>query len=309
MWQFEVCGFDFYFVFYCFFIFSFLGWIYETTLVSIRQKQYVNRGFLNGPIIPIYGAGGTLVYILLKPITKQWYYIFFLGMVLATILEYITSYVMEQTFHAKWWDYSNHKFNIKGRVCLIASFLWGILSIIDLFLFGPFIEHIIGYIPRWLGEYMGYVLIILFISDFVVTVIYTLQMNEILENLQKLREEIVVYLEGTSLYGKSEGIRERIRNSSLETIMLHWKDGIEEAIRKYEVRLQQEDQENKEEKVRRLRSDIADRMNHFMNRYHGKLQMGKGIHKRLLKAFPNMKVGKRQFALRDLRERFQKYKK
>ena len=101
-------------------IYSIIGWIYESTLCSITNKKLINRGFLNGPYCPIYGSGAILVILILGRI-KNPVLLFFLGALVTCSLEYLTSYVMEKLFHARWWDYSQRKFNINGRVCLIGA--------------------------------------------------------------------------------------------------------------------------------------------------------------------------------------------
>ena len=111
MWNIELLNHEIYFIFYCFIILSFFGWIWETTKKSMETRTFVNRGFLTGPILPIYGFGGTIVYLLLFPIKSQLILVFLFGAIIATVLEYITAVVMETVFHAKWWDYSEYRFN------------------------------------------------------------------------------------------------------------------------------------------------------------------------------------------------------
>lgn len=152
MWEARFFGFEFYFLVYNFFLYSFCGWIYESTLVSIQHKTWVNRGFLNGPIVPIYGAGATAVYLFLSGIPDEPVLIFVIGMLVATVLEYLTSYVMEKLFHAKWWDYSNYKYHFQGRICLLASLLWGFLSLLMMDVLQPFMNSVIASIPRRAGE-------------------------------------------------------------------------------------------------------------------------------------------------------------
>jgi len=101
-----------------FFIYAILGWIIETTLVSIEKKKFVNRGFLIGPYCPIYGFGGLAITILLKNYTKDPIVLFLMAVIICACLEYFTSYIMEKLFKARWWDYSKKKYNINGRICL-----------------------------------------------------------------------------------------------------------------------------------------------------------------------------------------------
>lgn len=105
-----------------FFLYSFLGWAQETVQCSIKERRFVNRGFLNGPICPIYGCGALLIFTFLLPIKRGIAspflavpLVFLCGAVIASALEYVTSWVMEKLFHARWWDYSDKKWNINGR--------------------------------------------------------------------------------------------------------------------------------------------------------------------------------------------------
>ena len=112
------------FVFY-----SFLGWVAETIYCSLLQGKFVYRGFLSGPVCPIYGFGAIFVITLLQPFKENILMLFLMGVVITSTLEYITSYLLEVIFHMKWWDYSKRKFNINGRVCAWNSSLFGILSV------------------------------------------------------------------------------------------------------------------------------------------------------------------------------------
>ena len=114
-------------LFLWFMIYSVVGWIYESILCSVAQKKFINRGFLNGPYCPIYGSGAVLVILVLGKLTNP-FLLFFAGALLTCSLEYLTSFVMEKLFHARWWDYSKRKFNINGRVCLIGAVVFGAFS-------------------------------------------------------------------------------------------------------------------------------------------------------------------------------------
>ena len=109
--------------------YCFLGWVWESAYRSIRSRKLVNSGFLTGPYIPIYGFG-ALLYILLMHFTLEPVVLFFVGGILACILEYITSLLLEKIFHARWWDYSDNFMNINGRVCLIGFFAFAAFAVI-----------------------------------------------------------------------------------------------------------------------------------------------------------------------------------
>lgn len=130
-----------------FFLYSVIGWVGETIYCSIGEKKFVNRGFLTGPLCPIYGTGATVFGVCLMPFYEKygyskWYIILLvivLGMILADIVEFLTSLIMEKLFNARWWDYSNEKFNIQGRICLKHTLYWGIATGIFIYIVHPFV--------------------------------------------------------------------------------------------------------------------------------------------------------------------------
>lgn len=133
------------FVYYLFlfYTYSIIGWIAETTYVSIIKKKFIDRGFLIGPYCPIYGCGAIIIIFYLTQYKDNILTVFLLGMLLCSILEYFTSFIMEKLFNARWWDYSNDRYNLNGRICLKNSSLFGLGSIIVIYLGQPFIENII----------------------------------------------------------------------------------------------------------------------------------------------------------------------
>ena len=112
-----------------FYLYSFIGWVWESCYVSLKNGRWVNRGFLHGPLLPIYGAGAVTILFSTMEVRDSIPLIFLLGMVGATILEYITGACMERMFHVRYWDYSDKKWNLNGHICLAASLVW------DAFLF------------------------------------------------------------------------------------------------------------------------------------------------------------------------------
>lgn len=130
-----------------FFLYSIVGWVVETIYCSVGEKKFVNRGFLTGPMCPIYGTGATVFSVCLSPFYEKfgyskWYIIvlvIFLGMLLADIVEFLTSVIMEKLFNARWWDYSKKKFNIQGRICLGHTIYWGIATGLFVYIVHPFV--------------------------------------------------------------------------------------------------------------------------------------------------------------------------
>jgi uncharacterized membrane protein len=126
-----------------FYIYCFLGWIIESTIVSFSEKKLVNRGYINGPFLPIYGFGAIAVLFVTLPIKNNIFLIYIFGMVSATLLEYFTGWLMETTLKMKYWDYTTDKFNLNGRICLRSSLFWGVLSLtLTLLIHNP-IEYLV----------------------------------------------------------------------------------------------------------------------------------------------------------------------
>lgn len=122
-------------------IYSFLGWLCESLYVSVGQKQWINSGFLHGPFCPIYGFGSIFVIYLLEPFINHPFLVFILGVLITSTLEYFTSWLLETLFQIRWWDYSHYKYHINGRVCLLNSCLFGLMSIFVLYFLHPIITQ------------------------------------------------------------------------------------------------------------------------------------------------------------------------
>lgn len=151
-----------------FLFYSVVGWSWETILCSVRERRFVNRGFLNGPYCPIYGWGACLDVLVLGSL-KQWWLIFILSVILTGVLEYATSFVMEKLFHARWWDYSNRKFNINGRVCLLGMFVFGVFSVLLLLFLHPAVSRVTELIPATVKHVLFAVTAAGFLADNIIT--------------------------------------------------------------------------------------------------------------------------------------------
>ena len=122
-----------------FFIYSFLGWACEVFLSFFQSKKFINRGFLIGPLCPIYGVGCVAIFIALNKYANDPLALFLLSIILCAVLEYLTSFIMEKIFKNRWWDYSDMKFNINGRVCLEYAIPFGVGGIVMFYGINPLI--------------------------------------------------------------------------------------------------------------------------------------------------------------------------
>ncbi len=144
-------SFSLYQLFIYFFLYSFLGWCSEVIFATLKTGKFVNRGFLNGPVCPIYGTGVVLLLLCLMPLKKYPWAVFFVSVILCSALEFLTGFVLEKIFHKKWWDYSNRKFNIGGFICPEMSLLWGIAAIAVLYGIQPTFAALLGRIALLAG--------------------------------------------------------------------------------------------------------------------------------------------------------------
>jgi len=140
-------------LFLYFILYSFLGWVMETCYCSIMERRLVPRGFLYGPVCPIYGGGVTLMILFFTPLKTNLVLFYVVAVVVMTSWEYFVGWVLEITTHVKYWDYSQYRFNLKGRVCLWVALTWGVLSYIVIFFIHPPIQSLVEELPVWL-EFM-----------------------------------------------------------------------------------------------------------------------------------------------------------
>ena len=174
--------------FLLFLLYSFAGWIMETAWVSWCNKKIVDRGFLIGPYCPIYGCGAILIVLFLKRFSYSPVLLFLSTVVLCGGLEYFASWCMEKVFKARWWDYSNRKFNIKGRVCLRNLVAFGIMGMAVIYLINPYFEIWIEYLDEKQINILALLLWTIFIMDFVVSTIVVYGFRKVTE---KVNREVV----------------------------------------------------------------------------------------------------------------------
>ena len=179
-------------LFLWFIIYSFLGWVWETSFCSIRARHFINRGFLNGPIIPVYGFGAVFVIIALSLLAPYIPHrlplidiplVFLAGMIICTILEYITAVILESAFHIRWWDYSKQRINFQGRICLKSALFFGLMSVIIIYIVQPLISYASVNIPENIENPLALVLLILITIDLAVTISSLLHLKTHLENI------------------------------------------------------------------------------------------------------------------------------
>ena len=125
--------------FMLFLIYSIIGWFIEVCNSLVVEKKFVNRGFMLGPYCPIYGLSSIIMILYLNQYKDNIITVFLLAVFVCSIMEYIVSYLMEKLFNARWWDYSDRKFNINGRICLTNALLFGLLCVFLIYIINPFL--------------------------------------------------------------------------------------------------------------------------------------------------------------------------
>lgn len=152
-------------IFLLFIVYSFLGWFMETITCFLTTKKFTNRGFLLGPCCPIYGLGVLLIILLLRKYQKYPLALFTMAIIICSLLEYITSWLMEIIFKNRWWDYSDKKFNINGRICLETMIPFGIIGTFVFYILNPTITKLISFLPNILTIIIAIIFFVLFTID------------------------------------------------------------------------------------------------------------------------------------------------
>ncbi len=173
-----------------FYIYCFCGWVFESAVVSVQQKRPVNRGFLRGPMLPIYGFGATIMLHVSLPLAGHPVQIYFVGMVVATAFEYVVSVVMEAIFKVKYWDYSEHRFQFQGRICLQSSLAWGMLSVLLVYVLHPPVEYLLEQFNLLPLVFTASVLSVYFLTDVAASVKTALDFAKLLEELDTMRANV-----------------------------------------------------------------------------------------------------------------------
>lgn len=169
---------------FSFIIYSIAGWLIESIYRSIIEKKIINSGFLHGPCCPIYGFGAIFLILVFNNI-KNPIWLFILGFVTLTLWEYIVGVILEKLFHTKYWDYSNERININGRVCLKNSIYWGILTVIFILIIHPTISKVIYIIPEDMLTNINILLYSILLID---TIISSLKIHSINKHIEKLKQ-------------------------------------------------------------------------------------------------------------------------
>lgn len=186
-----------------FFIYSFFGWIMESVRVSIAEKKWVDRGFLIGPVLPIYGWGVVLVTIFLKKYLDDVLVTFVMSIVICGLLEYFTSFFMEKIFKARWWDYSKRKYNINGRICLETMIPFGVLGCLVVYIIHPLIVNLVNILNPTLIIIFAIILFIIYLVDNIISfnVMNKIKLEikrQTLDSTEIIRKKVLEWIDSNS---------------------------------------------------------------------------------------------------------------
>ncbi len=248
-------GIDIRVYFLLFMTYAICGWIMEVTCKLIQYKRFINRGFLIGPYCPIYGYGAILITILLRKYTNDPVVLFFMAIIICGTLEYLTSYFMEKIFKARWWDYSQKKFNINGRVCLNTIIPFGLLGLFIMYVSNPFLIGKIEQLPEIALNILSSVLLVIYIVDNIVSGIVIRYVKKTekdfgkeLDNTEEMTKKVKEILQSKSVlhrrllnaYPKLEAVKIKIKEKKQEI-----KEQVEEQKSEIEKRIKEIENKNK----------------------------------------------------------------
>ncbi len=203
-------------IYILFWLYSFLGWLMETTLVSLQSKKFINRGFFMGPYCPIYGTGEVLL-LVLSPYKDSPFLVFILSIIICSVVEYLTSYILEMIYKVRWWDYSNRMFNLNGRVCLFNSICFGLLGMLMVSYLNPVFLNLITSLSDTILTIIALIILIITLIDMSIT--FSI-MFDIRKTIINLKDKTI-----TSIFKKNqdntEEVSKRVKSILKEKSIIH----------------------------------------------------------------------------------------
>lgn len=303
MYHYTIIQWLFFFYFYCFF-----GWVFESTFVSVKSRKFVNRGFMRGPFLPIYGSGAIMMLVVSMPFQDNILLTYFAGCIGATALELVTGMTMEALFKVRYWDYSNQKFNYKGHICLSSTIAWGFLTILMTEFVHKGVEKIVFAIPSLLLSILTIIITVCIVSDFTLSFKAALDLRDVLVGLEKAKDEM-------------ERIQRRldvliaVANDEIETLKQERGLRVDELMESVEAKfdaVKERIRINPSEFVDDVREEISELRSKYLVEKEHRLQF-KGLkdfyQRSLIKGNPTMRSKRFEEALEELKKAVEEYKK
>lgn len=284
-----------------FFIYCFLGWCWESCYVSAKKRQWVNRGFMKGPFLPIYGFGALSVLIATLPVRPFPVLVFIFGMIGATALELVTGICMEKLFHVRYWDYSNQKFNFKGHICLTSSIAWGAFSLAMIYGFHKPIEKLVLSIPFVWLDILTTVLTVIVAADFAISFKTAMELRAILDSMERIKDEM------KRLQKRAEVIEAFLADDfhdakeNFKEEMLERKDNLMEGLQERKENILEGIQERKEDAKAQLQ-EIREKQKYYLEKKKYSMSDNMAI-ANLLRRNPSAVSGRHALAFKEYRDK------
>lgn len=285
----------FFFYFYCFF-----GWIFESTFVSVKSRHFVNRGFMRGPFLPIYGSGAIMMLVVSMPFQDNIFLTYIAGCIGATVLELVTGVVMEALFKVRYWDYSNQKFNYKGHICLSSTVAWGFLTILMTEFLHKGVEKVVFAIPGNVVTVLTIILSVYIVVDFTLSFKAAMDLRDILVGLEKAREELERIQKRLDVLIAVASDERELRKQERESRTEELVESLEERFNRIKERLVTEPGEF----VGDVRDELMELRSKYLLEKEHRLQFGriKDFYQRnLIKGNPGMRSKRFNDALEELK--------
>lgn len=297
-----------YMLLWIFFVYAFLGWCTEVSFAALTSGKFVNRGFLNGPVCPIYGCGVVIVLFFLEPLRENTLLLFLGSVVLTSVLEWLTGFVLERIFHQRWWDYSNEPFNLGGYICLRFSIAWGLACLLVVDVIHPTIHWLITLIPHTLGL----VLLAVFSAAMVVDLAATVrtiarinrqltQLDELAGRIKSLSNELGESLAERVLDAAEKGGELRDNLEDMKDALAQRRDELQDGLEDVKDALAQRRMQRQMDQFQRQEQRQQD-LEELRRRLEEALDRPIFGQRRLMRAFPRMRSTTHTQALERLRQ-------
>jgi len=273
-----VCGFSLYQILAFFLIYSCLGWCLEVIYAAVSTGQLVNRGFLNGPVCPIYGFGMIIVLFTLSPLADNLLLLYLGGVILPSVLELVGGWALYKLYHTRWWDYSDFPFNIGGYICLEFSLIWGLAIVMVVKVFQKYVENQASHTPATWEWVVIAILYAVYLTDFIVTVAVIRGLNKKLTRLDKVSSDLRIV---------SDKLSDTLATTTIDTAQKVGERKVQAALAKAELLETTAAQKEKTvEMLRMKKAELQAQFDELSSSITNHTVFGQG---RLLKAFPEMK--------------------
>lgn len=288
----KIAGVSLYYIISWFFIYSFLGWVWESAYVSVKTGKPVNRGFINGPFCTIYGMGAVSIYLLLKPFGENPAVLYIGGVLAATLLEYITGWLMEKIFHTRWWDYSRKKWNLHGYICLSSSVAWGFFTVLLFKVLQPFVSWLTSLYSERTGKILLGIVILLYGADFIASASAAFGLSKTFGKVEDMLEDITQYLHNSRLYETREEIREKLEAARGSFYIRDTRERLagkkQEFLERFELLVEERHLWDAESYIEK-KAELERRLDEFTGKYLDIRKKQNVIKKRMVYAYPELK--------------------